>query len=125
MRRNISKFIYWTPRILSILFIAFLTMFSFDAFEPGRSYGEMAAAFLMHNIPVFVLMAALVVAWKREIVGTVAFFLAGIAYCLFVIIKGARAGEAEWGMLSWPFIIAVPAFFIGWMFWIGWRNRST
>mgnify|MGYP002070012838 CR=1 FL=1 len=31
-KRKVSRFLYWTPRILSILFILFLAMFSLDIF---------------------------------------------------------------------------------------------
>lgn len=80
-----SKILYWTPRVLSILFICFLTMFSFDVFESGRSAGEIALAFLMHNIPSIILIILLVIAWKKEIVGAVAYLGAGLLYVGLVI----------------------------------------
>ncbi len=35
-KQKVSKVVYWTPRILSIAFIAFLAMFSLDIF--GNDY---------------------------------------------------------------------------------------
>ena len=77
---KVGKFIYWTPRILSILFILFLAMFSLDVIEPGRSIGDIIIGLIMHNIPVFILTGLLVIAWKHEAVGAVTFISAGVLY---------------------------------------------
>ena len=77
---KVGKFIYWTPRILSILFILFLAMFSLDVIEPGRSVGDIIIGLIMHNIPVFILTGLLVIAWKHEAVGAVTFISAGVLY---------------------------------------------
>jgi len=37
----------------------------------------------MHNIPVFIMIIVLVIAWKHEIVGAIAFLLAGLIYVVF------------------------------------------
>ena len=48
-----NKFIYWAPRILSIIFILFLAMFSLDVITPDASFGEIIVGLFMHNIPVY------------------------------------------------------------------------
>ena len=116
--------IYWTPRILSILFLCFLAMFSLDVFEEGRSAGQIALGLLMHNIPVFILLAVLIIAWKREIVGAVAFALGGFLY-IGLIARNAIIGQFEWYMLVWSLQIAGPAFFIAYLFWLNWRQRKN
>jgi len=80
MDKKINKFIYWTPRILSIIFICFLTLFSFDVISPELSFGQIVLGLFMHNIPVFILLIVLIISWKHEIVGGVALILAGILY---------------------------------------------
>jgi len=85
-----SRLLYWTPRVLSILFICFLTMFSLDVFEPGRSAGEIAIGLLMHNIPSIILTILLVISWKKEIVGALGYFGAGLFYAGLVIIQTCR-----------------------------------
>ncbi len=118
-RGKVSKFIYWTPRILSILFLCFLTIFSFDVFEPGLSAGQIALAFFMHNIPVLILLIVLLIAWKYEIVGGIAFILAGLAYIALTLTR------VPWYIaISWSMIIAAPAFFIGILFLIGWYRKK-
>jgi hypothetical protein len=112
------------PRILSILFILFLAMFSLDVFEEGQTWQQMAIGLFMHNIPVFVLAVVLWISWKREIVGGIAFILAGLLYVAMIFYSGMREGF-EWYMLSWPMTIAGPAFLIGGLFLWGWRQRKA
>lgn len=119
-----SKILYWTPRVLSILFICFLTMFSFDVFESGRSAGEIALAFLMHNIPSIILIILLVIAWKKEIVGAVTYLGAGLLYVGLVIYNVTNSGLPWYIGISWNITIAGPAFIIGILFLINWRNRK-
>lgn len=117
---KVGRFVYWTPRILSILFILFLVLFSFDVFGEGYGFWGTILAFLMHNIPVLVLTAVLVISWKREIVGGVAFILAGLLYVFLLVARS----NFEWYMLSWSLIIAGPAFFIGILFLMNWKRRN-
>lgn len=60
---------YRAPRILAILFIVFLTLFSFDVFESGGTTGEIALAFLMHNIPSITVAVLLAIAWRHDLWG--------------------------------------------------------
>jgi hypothetical protein len=120
MENKVGKFTYWTPRILSIIFIAFLTLFSLDVFGNGYSFRETLIGLFMHNIPVFVLIAVLVIAWKREIVGGVAFILAGLLYILFAF----RSAD-NWRMaLVWSVQISGIAFLIGGFFLANWFKKK-
>ena len=83
MPRKTNKILYWTPRILAILFILFLTLFSFDVFEPGLTAGQIALALLMHNIPSIVLTILLIFAWKREWLGALAFIIGACIHCIY------------------------------------------
>jgi len=64
MNKKISKFVYWTPRILAILFITFLALMSLDVFLFELNFWQIMGAFLIHNIPVFILLAVLLISWK-------------------------------------------------------------
>lgn len=119
MVKKINKFIYWTPRILSIVFILFLMMFSLDVFEPGLSAGEIALGLFIHNIPALILLAVVVISWKREIVGGVVFILAGIAYIATML----ATGRFEGNMWLPSLIIAGPAFLIGILFILNWMKK--
>ncbi|MFA5076515.1 MAG: hypothetical protein WC480_03825 [Patescibacteria group bacterium] len=119
MEKKVNKFIYWTPRIMSILFIIFLTLFSLDVFEGHYGFGGTVVALLIHNIPAVILAIVLWLAWKREIVGGIIFILAGFLYLGLIL----RNPEFEWYLLSYSFIIAVPTFFIGTLFLVGWLKK--
>ena len=118
--KKVTKFIYWTPRILSIIFICFLAMFSLDIFDMNLGLWGTILGLFMHNIPVFILLIALLISWKYEIVGGIAFILAGIAYIVSLMFRG----PFELYMIAWAIQIAGPAFFIGILFLINWTRKS-
>jgi len=68
-----KKFLYWLPRILAILFIFFISLFSLDALEQKQWF----LALIIHLIPSCVLIIATAIAWKHEIVGGWLFLGAG------------------------------------------------
>lgn len=51
MTKKINRFVYWLPRILSIIFILFLSLFSLDVISPELSFWEILVGLFMHNIP--------------------------------------------------------------------------
>jgi len=117
--KKINKFIYWTPRILCILFIAFLALFSLDIFDLKLGFWQTVLGLFMHNIPSLILLVVLLISWKYEIVGAIAFFLAGLLYIIMLLMN-----PFEWYMLSWMLTIAGPAFLIGILFLINWMKKE-
>ena len=124
MEKNVNKFIYWTPRILSILFLCFLAVFSLDVISPDLSLGQIVLGLFMHNIPVFILLIVLLISWKYEIVGGVVFILAGALYVAMILINIFR-NSFEWYMLLWILMIAGPAFLVGILFIINWLKKRN
>jgi hypothetical protein len=80
------KILYWLPRSLAIIYIIFLGLFSLDVFEAGSGFSalETAKGFLIHNIPSFIFMALLAIAWKREKAGGIIFIASSVAWLLFL-----------------------------------------
>ena len=72
------RILRWSARILMILAIIFMFVFSFDVFDGSGSFGRKMLGFLISNIPVLILTAFLVVAWKRELAGGILIILATI-----------------------------------------------
>jgi hypothetical protein len=68
-----NTFIYWLPRVLSIVFILFISMFALDVFGEPQWF----LALLMHLIPSFILLIMTVVAWNHERLGGIIFIIAG------------------------------------------------
>lgn len=124
MSVKVGKFVYWAPRILSILFILFLAMFSLDMIEPGRSVGDIIIGLIMHNIPVFILIGLLIIAWKHELVGAVTFITAGLLYWGLTVFRAFQS-EIPWYLsISWSLTIAGPAFLIGILFLLSWMRKK-
>jgi len=123
MKQNVSKFVYWTPRILSIIFILFLAMFSLDIFEGNYGFWGTILGLFMHNIPTLILLVVLLISWKHEIVGGIGFILAGILYIAMILMNIITSGF-EWYYLSWAVQISGIAFFIGIMFLVGWFKKK-
>ncbi|MBS3143484.1 hypothetical protein J4446_01225 [Candidatus Woesearchaeota archaeon] len=119
MKKKISKFIYWTPRILSIIFILFLALMSLDVFSSELSFWQTLIGLFMHNIPVIILLVVLIISWKYEIVGGIAFILAGLLYIVMLF-----RNPFEWYMLLWAIQISGTAFLIGILFFINWFRKK-
>jgi hypothetical protein len=122
--KKIGKVLYWTPRLLSILFICFMTLFSLDVLDPGMSAGEVALGLLMHNTPSIIMIILLVIAWRKEIVGVVSYFSAGLLYIGFVAFGVVNSGLPWYLAITWSVTIAGPAFLIGILFLINWKKRK-
>lgn len=107
--------LFWTPRLLTILFILFLGLFSLDVFDEGYGILETLAALAIHLIPNFLLVAILLVAWRWEWIGAVLFSILGVAYIVMA-----------WGKVhpSAFFAISGPLFVVGALFLIGWIKRE-
>jgi len=118
-----KKVLYWFPRILSIIFILFLSVFSFDVFDSCNGFFDCALGLFMHNIPSIVLLILLIISWKHEIVGGIVFILAGALYMGMILVR-MLANPFEWYMLSYSMIIAGPAFLIGVLWILNWKNRK-
>jgi len=117
MKKKINKYLYWTPRILSLVFAAFLVIFSFDVFEEGLGFWQTALAFFIHNIPVLLLLAVAIIAWKRELVGAIGYGLFSLWYIYFAV---SRTGFSLIA-LSWFGIIGVPAVLTSVLYYLNWH----
>jgi hypothetical protein len=118
MKKRGNKFLYWFPRILSIVFLLFLITLSFDVFGQGYGFWGTVLAFIMHNIITFCLLIILLISWKYEIVGGIGFILAGIAYVIFIMMN-----PLEWNLVFYSLIISGPAFIIGIFFLVNWFKK--
>ncbi len=108
-----NRVLFWAPRALSILFIAFVSLFALDVFGEAHGFWQTLVALAMHLIPTFVMVAVLVVAWRREWFGAVMFTACAIVFAF--IVRGPF-----WVKL----IFAMPCFITAWLFLVNWRLRK-
>lgn len=116
-----TRALYWSPRLLAIAFIAFISLFALDVFDQQRSLAETLAALAMHLIPSFVLTAALLFAWKWEWIGTAVFGVIGLLYIGWVTTMSRPVPPPM--RLLWILTIAGPAFLVAGLFLANWRAR--
>jgi len=119
MKNKVSNIIYWTPRIISIIFVCFLFLMSLDVFSPDLNFWQTVTGLFMHNIPALLLLIIVIISWKYEIVGGITFILAGILYIILLI-----KSPFEWYKLSWAIQISGSAFLIGILFLIDWFKKN-
>jgi hypothetical protein len=115
MHRIVKRAVFWTPRVICILFALFLVIFSFDVFEGNRGFWNIALGLLMHNLPTIGLFVTLYFAWRREWIGAVIFTGLGVLYIVWA-----------WGRfdLSVYFLISGPLFLLGILFLLNWIYRA-
>ncbi len=124
MKKKISKALYWIPRILAIIFILFISLFSLDVFDMGLGFWGTLFALFTHLIPSFLLTGILIVAWKYEIAGAITFITFGLMHFIWTIIASSRDATRLGVILGWSMIIAIPAIITGILFWFNWKNRK-
>lgn len=114
MTMTTKRFLFWTPRVICILFAAFISIFALDVFEEYSGW-RLLGALAMHLIPTGLVLAILAFAWKWEWVGSLACAGLGAFYLYW-----------SWGRFGWqaPLFIAGPLFVLALLFGVGWVKRK-
>ena len=107
MTTPLKRFLFWTPRLLCLLFAAFISIFALDVFEGHHGFMETAVALAMHLIPTAALLLVLALSWRWEWVGAAIFPALGLFYLV------AFAGRFHWSAYAF---IAGPLFLLGTLF---------
>lgn len=115
MDSRLKCFLFMSPRVLCILFAVFLGLFALDVFGEEYGFWEGVLALLIHLLPVYIVVAVLIVAWRREWIGALLFFALGLFY-LF----------ETWGRFHWSTYLAIsgPLVLIGILFLLNWIYRA-
>ena len=79
---TVSPLLRWLPRLLAVAYALFLSLFAFDVWE-GVSFWEGLAGFIVHLMPVYFVLFALIVGWNRPRAGGVLFLVLAVAFSLF------------------------------------------
>ena len=97
-------------------------MFSLDIFEGNYGFWGTIIGLFMHNIPAFILLAVVIISWKHELVGAIAFILVGILFILRDFITVIMNGF-DW-RIAWDLTLVGPALLVGILFIIGWFKKK-
>jgi hypothetical protein len=103
--------LFWTPRVLCLLFAVFLSLFALDVFGEHYGFWRTILALFMHLVPTAIVLVILAISWRWELVGALSFAALG-AYYVFT----------TWGRMHWSAHLAIagPLFLVGAMFAIDW-----
>jgi hypothetical protein len=121
MSNSSKRLLFWAPRIFSILFIVFLSLFALDVFNEGLGFWKTLLALAIHLIPSLVLIAALIVAWRWEWVGAAIYAGAGALYVVTLLPRRLPPPPIK---LQWIATIALPAFAIAVLFLANWLKHN-
>ena len=115
MNRSVKRVLFWSPRVLGILFAMLLSLFSFDVFEEGYGLWRTIGALLLHLVPTFMVVVVLVVAWRWEWVGAVLFIALAVFYTAWF-----------WGRFHWSAYVVISGslFVMGVLFLFNWLYRA-
>ena len=116
MTKSARGVLFWAPRILTILFALFLSVFALDVFAETKGFLETLTALALHLVPTFLVVVLLVFAWRRELIGVIAF--AGLAIAYVVVTWGRGFPWVTYVMISGALLL------ISVLFFLSWRQRS-
>lgn len=106
--------LFWTPRLLGILFALFLCSFALDVFGEGYGFWGTMFALLMHLVPPLLVLIAVVIAWRWEAAGGILLITLGAYYLM------------DWPRMAWTtyLVISGPLLLTGILFLTDWAYRS-
>lgn len=114
---SIRKLLYWSPRLLAVLYALFISLFALDVFSESYSITETIVAYFMHMLPTLAVVIMLLIAWRWELIGGLMFVLLAGAFVLFF----GRGDDLDTSL-----ILAGPLFVVGILFLIsGYMSSSA
>ena len=116
--------ILWSPRILCIGAILFVSMFALDSFEHGIPFGQQLLNFFMHLVPTYVLLLLLAIAWKWPFVGGILFTIIGIVMSPFVYNMNLNRTHSVLTSITIILMITVPFIIVGILFIVSHLQKS-
>ncbi|HEY5689107.1 MAG TPA: hypothetical protein VIS27_12460 [Yeosuana sp.] len=121
-----AKILYYTPRILCVIAILFISLFALDAFETGPTIWKQITAFLIHLIPSFILTILLIIAWKKELLGGILFLIISLVFSPIIFKMNYNMNHSFWMSMGIIFLITIPFAVVGILFIMShFRKRQT
>lgn len=114
MNTNLKRTLFWMPRMASILFVVFISLFALDVFGEELGFWRTVGALSLHLIPSILLAIAIVIAWKQEWFGALIFIGWAIWHVLFM---------QGFPLVAYAIIAGLPLL-IGLLFLAGWFWRK-
>lgn len=110
------RIFHWLPRIICIISILFISIFALDSFSGELTIWRQLGDFIMHLIPSFILLAILIIAWKREYIGGILFTLIGVMLSPYVFVLNYNRNHSVSMSLGIVLMITFPLIVVGILF---------
>ena len=120
MNTSTKRVLFWTPRVLGILFAVFTSLFALDVFSEGNGFWKTILALLIHLVPTYLVVIALVIAWRWEWVGTILFSAFAVFY---VVWFWGRFPLVAYLSISGPLALVGVLFLFNWIYRAQLRTR--
>jgi cell division protein FtsW (lipid II flippase) len=111
-----TRVLHWLPRIICIMGILFISMFSIDALNSELTIWQQILSLSMHLIPSFVLILLLLLSWKRELIGGIIFMIIGLGFSPIIFIHNFKMNQSIWMSLGVISVITIPFAIVGVLF---------
>ena len=111
-----TRVLYWLPRIICIIGILFISMFSIDTLNSELTIWQQILSLSMHLIPSFVLIFLLLLSWKRELIGGIIFMIIGLGFSPIIFIHNFKMNQSIWMSLGVISVITIPFAIVGMLF---------
>ena len=108
--------LHWIPRIICIMAILFISMFSLDALNSELTIWQQIQGLFMHLIPSFVLILLLLLSWKRELIGGIIFVIIGLGLSPIIFMHNYNMNQSIWMSLGIISVITIPFAIVGMLF---------
>jgi hypothetical protein len=112
MKASSFRLLYWSPRIVGLLFAGLTSIFALDVFDGQHAFWQTVLALLMHLIPTLLVLALLAVAWRWEWFGALSFAALGLGY---VIGFWGRFHWVAYVMIAGPLLLLSGLFLANWL----------
>ena len=111
MKRMKRDVFFWTPRVLSILFAGFISIFALDIFSENFTFWMTVLALLIHLIPTYIVIIIIFIAWKWERIGAILF--CGLAV-FYIVWTWGKFVFLAYLFISGPLVIISILFLLDW-----------
>ena len=115
MSRLSARVLFWSPRILTILFVLFLSAFALEAFNEFHVFWKCILAFCIGLLPAAIVAAILAVAWRWEWLGAALFALAALCYAWSWTVPPRHMQWVATAAISGPLLVIAALFLANWI----------
>lgn len=116
----LARLLQWTPRVLGVTFVLFLSLFATDVLEQRLSAWRTLVALVLHLVPSLVLALVVWAAWHKPQLGAGVFAVAAGLYVYWTLQLRLPVDVA----LSRCLVIAGPSALIAALYFGDWRMHT-